>query len=97
MLLFQGRISPPTPPPHKKYDFMCNWPGSKRNCGKMYSRHLFPYGGLFLLALKARGNYQASPTHSPHGLAAQLRRLPLILFLLVVVVVVVVIIIFLFF
>ena len=45
MLLLQGRISPPSPPP--KYDFMCNRPFRfERNSGKMYSRLLFPYGGL---------------------------------------------------
>ena len=44
MLLLQGRISPPPP---KEYNFMCNWPITfERNNGKMYSRHLFPYGGL---------------------------------------------------
>ena len=45
MLLIKGRISPPPPP--QKYDFMCIT-GSvrfERNCGKMNSRHLFPFGG----------------------------------------------------
>ena len=48
MLLLKGRISPsPSPPLPPKYDFMCNRPFRfERNCGKMYSRHLFPYGGL---------------------------------------------------
>ena len=47
MLLLQGRISPP------KNITLCviGRVRFERNCGKMYSRHLFPYGGLFLGSL----------------------------------------------
>ena len=45
MLLLQGRISPP---PQKKNITLCviGRITFERNNGKMYSRHLFPYGGL---------------------------------------------------
>ena len=47
MLLLQGQISPP-PPPEKKNMTLCviGRVRLKRSCSKMYSRHLFPYGGL---------------------------------------------------
>ena len=47
MLLLQGRISPPPPAP-KKNVTLCEI-GLVRfesHCGKVYSRHLFLYGGL---------------------------------------------------
>ena len=44
MLLLQGQISPP---PQKNMTLcVIGRVRFKRNCGKMYSRHLFPYGGL---------------------------------------------------
>ena len=50
MLLLQGQISPPPPhptPPQKNMTLcVIGRVRFKRNCGKMYSRHLFPYGGL---------------------------------------------------
>ena len=48
MLLLQGQISPPPPPPPKKNMTLCviGRVRFERNCGKMYSRHLFPYGRL---------------------------------------------------
>ena len=48
MLLLQERIAPPPPPPQKKNMTLCVIGRVKfeRNCGKIYSRHLFTYGGL---------------------------------------------------
>ena len=48
MLLLQGQISPPPPPPKKKKMTLCviGRVRFERNCSKMNSRHLFPYGGL---------------------------------------------------
>ena len=43
MLLLQKRI-PPRTPIMTLCVIGCVW--FERNCGKMYSRHLFPYGGL---------------------------------------------------
>ena len=48
MLLLQGRILP------KKNNMTLCVIGRvrlERNCGKMYNRHLFPYGGLALWQL----------------------------------------------
>ena len=48
MLLLQVRISPPPPTPSTPIMTLCVI-GSvrfERNCGKMYSCHPFPYGGL---------------------------------------------------
>ena len=43
--IIQGQISPP--PPQKKMTLcVIGRVRFERNCGKMYSRHLFPYGGL---------------------------------------------------
>ena len=45
MLLLQGRISPP--PPKKNMTLCVIGPVRfERNCGKMCSRHLFPYSGF---------------------------------------------------
>ena len=56
MLILQGRISTPPPPPKKEYIYMTlcviGRVRFERNCGKMYSRRLFPYGGLSLLFLE---------------------------------------------
>ena len=64
MLLLQGLISPPPPKKKKIYDFMCNWPC----CGKMYSRHLFLYGGLIqtpiLIAAELSSKGKQSSFHS---------------------------------
>ena len=51
MLLFQGRISPrlpPPPPAQKKNMTLCVIGRARfeRNCGNIYSRHLFLLGGL---------------------------------------------------
>ena len=45
MLLLQRQFAPP---PTKKNMTLCviGRVRFERNCGKMYSRHLFPYGGL---------------------------------------------------
>ena len=45
MLLLQRQFAPP---PSKKNMTLCviGRVRFERNCGKMYSRHLFPYGGL---------------------------------------------------
>ena len=56
MLLLQGRISPPSPTPHQKNVILCviGRVRFERNCGKMYSRHLFPYGRLLIDAMATR-------------------------------------------
>ena len=46
MLLLQGRIAPRPPPPKKMTLCVIGRVKFERNCGKIYSRHLFPYGGL---------------------------------------------------
>ena len=47
MLLSKGRISPPSSTPHPNMTLcVIGRVRFERNCGKMYSRHLFPYGGL---------------------------------------------------
>ena len=47
MLLLQGRISLPPPAPPQNMTLCVIGPVRfERNCGKMYSRHLFPYGGF---------------------------------------------------
>ena len=50
MLLLQRQFAPP-PPKKKKYMTLCviGRVRLERNCGKMYSRLLFPYGGLLIL------------------------------------------------
>ena len=47
MLLLQGRIPPPPPPPPNMTLCVIGRVRFERNCGKMYSRHLFPYGGFY--------------------------------------------------
>ena len=47
MLLFQGRISPhPLSPPKNMTLCVIGRARFERNCGKIYSRHLFPLGRL---------------------------------------------------
>ena len=47
MLLLQQ----PPPPPQKKNNTLCviGRVRFERNCGKMYSRHIFPYDGFFCM------------------------------------------------
>ena len=52
MLLLQKRILPRTPI-MTLCVIGCVW--FERNCGKMYSRHLFPYGGLVPAVYPPRG------------------------------------------
>ena len=50
MLLLQGRISP-----HQNMTLcVIGRVTFERNCGKMYGRHLFPYGGLLIDAMATR-------------------------------------------
>ena len=50
MLLLQGRISP-----HQNMTLcVIGRVRFERNCGKMYGRHLFPYGGLLIDAMATR-------------------------------------------
>ena len=46
MLLLQGRISLPPPSPKNMTLCLIGRVRFERNCGKMCSRHPFPYGGL---------------------------------------------------
>ena len=55
MLLLQGQISPPPPPQKNMTLCVIGRVRFERNCGKMYSRHLFPYGGLVPAVYPPRG------------------------------------------
>ena len=67
MLLLQGRISPPSPTPHQKNVILCviGRVRFERNCGKMYSRHLFPYGRLLIDAMATRTSQSTSQLFLP--------------------------------
>ena len=51
MLLLQGIIPPP---PKNMTLCVIGRVRFERNCGKMYSRHLFPYGRLLIDAMATR-------------------------------------------